>query len=39
MMLRLDVARQNLKEAEILNNKARQQRRMFQMPSISVIAD
>ena len=39
MMLRLDVARQNLKEAEILNHKARQQRRMFQMPSVTVIAD
>lgn len=38
-MIRLDVARQNLKDAEILNHRATQQRRMFQMPSVAIIAD
>lgn len=37
MMLRLDVARQNLREAETMYNKTTQRVRTLQVPSVSVI--
>ena len=39
LMLKLDIAKQNLREAETVNSKAKQRARMLQMPSITVIGE